>query len=419
MAPYHGSSRAAPPGAVHWDCVRSALIASLVLAACGGGGAPDIIGLTDQVAIVGQELVVMIEGVDPDGDNLVYSVEADVPLEGLASMAQTPDGNGVFRWTPAISDAGIHVFDFNASDGDHTTTLSIQIDVRANAAGVPIFKQPLGTGKVVDLGADPCVTLDILIEDDDPMVTIREEEPLIPGATLTTQSGLAATWKWCPTSAQISASSRYTLFLSADDGTNPKSAKEFVLVLGGNTGPTLVINEVDYDNISTDSAEFVELYNASGAVLPLNGLKVVLVNGATNTVYQTIDLSSSGQLAIGQYLVIAGQGVTVQNSAKRIDPLWSQDQLQNGSPDGLAIIDDVTKTVVDALSYEGAITAATITGFPAPISLVEGTALPASVTDSNTAQMSLCRFPSGADSNNAATDWTTCATPTVAKKNTL
>ena len=361
----------------------------------------------------------MIEGVDPDGDNLAYTVQADVPLEGLASMAQTPDGNGVFRWTPAISDAGLHVFDFNASDGSTTTTLSIEIDVRASAAGVPVFKQPLGSGIVANLGADPCVTLDIMIEDDDPTVTIAEEEPLIPGALLTTQSGLTASWKWCPTSAQLAASNRYTLFLSADDGTNPKSQKEFVLVLGGNTGPTLIINEVDYDNISTDSAELVELYNASGAVLPLNGLKVVLVNGATNAVYQTIDLSSSGQLAIGQYLVIAGQGVTVQNSAKRIDPLWSQDQLQNGPPDGLAIIDDVTHTVIDALSYEGAITAATINGFAAPVSLVEGTPLPATVTDSNTATMSLCRFPNGTDSNNAATDWTTCNTVTVARKNTL
>jgi hypothetical protein len=399
--------------------VRRALIASLALAACGGGGAPDIIGLTDQVAIVGQELVVMIEGVDPDGDRLEYTVQADVPLEGLASMAQTPNGNGVFRWTPALSDAGLHVFDFNASDGSNTTTLSIQIDVRASAAGVPVFKQPLGSGKVVDLGADPCVTLDIMIEDDDPMVTIAEVEPLITGATLTTLGGLTASWKWCPTSAQVAVSNRYTLFLSADDGTNPKSQKEFVLVLGGSTGPTLIINEVDYDNVSTDTAEFVELYNASGAILPLNGLKVVLVNGATNAVYQTIDLSSSGQLAIGQYLVIAGQGVVVQNSAKRIDPLWSQDQLQNGSPDGLAIIDDVTHTLIDAVSYEGSITAAVISGFPAPVSLVEGTPIPTTVSDSNTTTMSLCRFPSGTDTNNAATDWTTCNTLTVAKKNTL
>jgi len=399
--------------------VRGALLAAAVLTACGGGGAPDILGLDDQVAVVGQELVLELEGVDPDGDNLVYSASADIALEGLASVATSPTGTGIFRWTPATSDAGTRFFDFTASDGDHTTTVSISIDVRANAVGVPRFAMPLGSGQVIDLGANPCVDLDIQIEDDDAQVTIAQEEPLIDGATLTMSSGLSAAWHWCPTSAQANDSSRYTLFLSADDGVNPKGTKEFVIVLGAaaNAGPTLLINEVDYDNISIDTAEFVELYNASGKILPLNGVKVVLVNGANNTPYQTIDLGAAGQLAIGQYLIIAGTGVTVPTSAKRVNPLWSQDQLQNGAPDGIAIIDDVTKTVVDALSYEGSVTAAVIPGFAQPVSLVEGTPLDAATADSNTTTMSLCRIPSGQDTNNAATDWTTCATLGVGKKN--
>jgi Lamin Tail Domain/Bacterial Ig domain len=363
--------------------------------------------------------VLELEGVDPDGDNLVYNATADIALEGLASVATSPSGTGIFRWTPAASDAGTRFFDFTVSDGENTTVVSISIEVRANAVGVPRFAMPLGSGAVIDLGSSPCVDLDIQIEDDDAQVTIAQEEPLIDGATLTSTSGLGAAWHWCPTSAQAADSSRYTLFLSADDGVNPKGTKEFVIVLGAGTtsGPTLLINEVDYDNISTDTAEFVELYNASGKILPLNGLKVILVNGATSTPYQTIDLGAAGQLAIGQYLVIAGTGVTVPTSAKRVNPLWSQDQLQNGAPDGIAIIDDVTKTVVDALSYEGAVTAANIPGFAQPVSLVEGTALDAGTDDSNTATMSLCRIPSGADTNNAATDWTTCATLGVGKKN--
>ena len=37
--------------------------------------------------------------------------------------------------------------------------------------------------------------------------------------------------------------------------------------------------------------------------------------------------------------------------------------------------------------------------------LVEGTVLPATVVDSNTAAGSLSRIPDGTDTNNAATDW--------------
>jgi hypothetical protein len=399
--------------------MRAALLAC-VMVGCSGGSAPDIIGLTDQIAVVGQELVLQIEGVDPDGDSLSYRVKADIPLEGVATMSQTPAGIGIFRWTPLASDVGPHVFDFTVSDGKKSTTVSINIEVRASAGGVPIFRQPLGSGRVFNLSSmNPCVLVDIVVEDEDTaQVTIGEDEPAIPGATLTQLSGTTATWRWCPTAQQVAASDRYTLILFADDDTH-RVTKEYVLVLGGSTAaPGLILNEVDYDNVGADTAEYIELYNASGKVMPLSGLKVMLVNGATNTVYQTIDLGSGGQLAIGQYLVIAGSSVVVPTSAKKIDPLWTQDQVQNGAPDGIVVIDDVTKVVLDALSYEGSITAATLPGFTAPVSLVEGTALDAALADSNTTTLSLCRIPNGKDTNDAATDWKTCSTLTVGRANT-
>src|SRR5207248_2742514 len=115
----------------------------------------------------------------------------------------------------------------------------------------------------------------------------------------------------------------------------------------------------------------------------LAGLAVVLVNGATNTEYRRIDLSSIMTLDAGGYLVIGNANVVVPASAQKIDPLWTQDAVQNGAPDGIALVDTVTSTVLDALSYEGSITAAQITGFAMPVSLVEGTPTP--VADSNTA----------------------------------
>ena len=83
--------------------------------------------------------------------------------------------------------------------------------------------------------------------------------------------------------------------------------------------------------------------------------------------------------------------------------------LQNGSPDGLALIDDVEVRVLDALSYEGPITAATITGFPGTVNLVEGS--PATAADEITLTNSMQRSPNGSDTNNAAVDWVV-ASPT-------
>ncbi|HEY0250519.1 MAG TPA: lamin tail domain-containing protein, partial [Kofleriaceae bacterium] len=183
----------------------------------------------------------------------------------------------------------------------------------------------------------------------------------------------------------------------------------------------LVINEVDYDQVGADAAEFVEIYNPTGAPIDLTGKALLLVNGSNSAVYGTINLASAGSLAGGQYLVVT-TAVAVPVGALKVDPNWhtSGGDVQNGAPDGLALVDTSSHTVIDALSYEGPITGAILgTGFPASTSLVEGTVLPDTVADSNTGPGSLCRSPNGTDTDNAATDWAFCATSTPGVANTL
>ncbi|MEO6605147.1 MAG: hypothetical protein ABIN55_06000, partial [Aeromicrobium sp.] len=68
-------------------------------------------------------------------------------------------------------------------------------------------------------------------------VTLAMEEPKIPGATLDQQDGTTAKFNWCPTKEQ-EAEQRYTLVISADDGENPKTLKNYLIVLRGGTNPT-------------------------------------------------------------------------------------------------------------------------------------------------------------------------------------
>ncbi len=373
-----------------------------------------ISGLADQVATVGNELVVSINGSDPDGDQLTYGVKADISLQGRGMLTQDPSGAGVFRWTPLADDLGVHAFDFTASDGANTVTETIQIDVRSAIGAVPIFRRPLGSGTVID--PSECTTVQIVVEDSDTaQLDITEAPMLIEGATLSQIDGVTASWEWCPTNDQVRAQDRYTLSLSANDNENPPTIKDFVLVLRGNG--KLVINEVDYDNVGIDTAEYIELFNPTGSSVSLAGLAVVLVNGSTGDPYDTIDLSSAQTLGAGEYLVISGPNVDVPSGAKHIDPVWSQDQIQNGAPDGLALIDTVTKTVLDALSYEGQVTSANIPDFAPPPSLVEGTELAVATADSSSAERTLCRSPNGSDTDQAATDWIICATPTPGAPN--
>lgn len=210
--------------------------------ACSGGNPPQLEGLTDQVAEVGTELKLDLVGSDPDGGKLAYTFHvADLTdVVGAAQITVSPSGAGVFRWTPLADDVGVHAFDFAVSDGDHTATVTIQIDVRSaiGAATAPVFRQPLGTGTTLDLAHAPCVDLDIVVEDQDSaQVAIAQEDPAIDGATLTDNGNLTATWHWCPTRAQA-AESRYTLALSADDHDNPKTLKNYLVVLRDSSGGT-------------------------------------------------------------------------------------------------------------------------------------------------------------------------------------
>lgn len=100
-----------------------------------------------------------------------------------------------------------------------------------------------------------------------------------------------------------------------------------------------VINEIHYDNAGTDTGEFIEVAGAAGA--DLTGWSLVLYNGGNGASYNTIALD-------GTLSGTSGQGFLTVN--------LPANGLQNGSPDGIALV-DAGGTVVEFLSYEGQMTA--------------------------------------------------------------
>jgi hypothetical protein len=190
------------------------------------------------------------------------------------------------------------------------------------------------------------------------------------------------------------------------------------LTISAAAGKGLVINEIDYDNVGTDSNEYVEILNTGAMPIALANYSLVLVNGSNNMPYLTLSLASAGTLKPGQYLVVGSGTVMVPATALSVKFAAATNNVQNGSPDGALILNTATNTVVDALSYEGAITMAAIPGV-GTVSLVEGTLLPAATADSNTTDGSLCRMPDGSDTNDAATDWKFCTKLTPGAANAL
>ena len=182
-------------------------------------------------------------------------------------------------------------------------------------------------------------------------------------------------------------------------------------------GPRLIINEVDYDNVDLDMAEFIEIYNSGTSTQDLADVQVVLVNGSSNTTYSVFALASAGALPAGAYMLVGPASLLATVPVLGVDPGVEMNILQNGDPDGLALIDAAKHIVLDALSYDGAIVAAQVTNVGV-VSLVEGTVAPMSSGDSTLIQGSMCRLPDGVDTNDASVDWHFCNTPTPGAANT-
>ncbi len=111
--------------------------------------------------------------------------------------------------------------------------------------------------------------------------------------------------------------------------------------LGDAQAPPLTaawINELHYDNSGSDQDEGVEVAGTAG--LDLSGWTVALYNGSTGSVYDTVAL-------VGM----------IDDEGDGFGALWfGRDGLQNGAPDGLALV-DAEGRLVQFLSYEGAFTA--------------------------------------------------------------
>lgn len=155
--------------------------------------------------------------------------------------------------------------------------------------------------------------------------------------------------------------------------------------------PKLVINEIDYDQPSTDTAEYVEIRNNEMAAVSLNGWTLELVNGNLGgaAVYDTITLPNVS-LAAGDYFVVCANAATVVNCD--LDDAPDTNFIQNGSPDAVGL--RFNGVLIDTVSYTG--------DTAAPYTEGSGTGL----ADSAVVGQSISRCPNGSDTNVNNVDFT-------------
>jgi predicted extracellular nuclease len=158
----------------------------------------------------------------------------------------------------------------------------------------------------------------------------------------------------------------------------------------------LVINEIDYDQPGSDTAEFVEIKNTGVGTASLDGVVLELVNGNGGAVYRTIVLPAVA-LAGGDFFVVCANAAITPNCDLDVSP--DTNLVQNGAPDAARLMFD--GAVLDAVSYEGEVPGA-----------VEGSGAVADLGVSGEDNKGIARFPDGADADDNSLDFAfVCITP--------
>lgn len=148
---------------------------------------------------------------------------------------------------------------------------------------------------------------------------------------------------------------------------------------------SIFINEIDYDSVGTDNAEWIELAGVSG--LSVNSSwSIEFFNGASGSVsYNTFALSSftfsNESNGWGFYVIGIGGDYTPAS--------WTVDEIQNGAPD-MVVLRNGSDEIIQSIVYEG-----TKTDFVA----VDG-------TDSNSIAGSIFQSTTGTTGFSGGASWT-------------
>jgi len=296
----------------------------------------------------------------------------------------------------------------------NATSLNATVRV-IGAAEQPVISSLTPSNPTIGMGGSQLLTVTLDFPpavDTDVAVTLSPPTAgTVPSVVTVMANTKSATFSYVDNGSASTATVTTTLGAS-----NASSTINIVAMLGG-----LVINEIDYDQINSDTAEYIEIYNGGVAPVNLAGYVIYLTNGVAmgnGVLYKTIDLTPVGTIAAGQYLVIGSDAalMNVASGALQLSLGGGSDYIQNGTADGIALVDSNTATVIDKLSYEGTSTC-DLPGVGNDVEMFEGMALLASVADSNSAPGSLGRIPNGADTDSNNADWKFSSTPTPGAAN--
>lgn len=322
----------------------------------------------------------------------IASSSSNLEVVGAGVTVLAGNTEAPVAFTGVAAESGITLTASLAGVQATSTITVLQLGAQPNAVVLTPAQSSVDAGGTVGL----TLSLDVPAPPGGTQVALALAPPdagTLPPTVLVPAGQLSTTFNYVDAATQSSVS------ITAAYGGSQSTA-----LISRKLPPHLVINEIDYDQPGSDAGEFIELLNTGPDPVSLTSLQLLLVNGASPvTVYESFNLvDASQELAGGQYLVIHPSTASFQ-FPPGVLTLSRAFAIQNGAPDGVLLVNNATKTVLDALSYEGSTALLTLAGFP-PINLVEGL-VPPEDGDVGVGVASLMRWPNGTDTNHADLDW--------------
>lgn len=273
---------------------------------------------------------------DFDGDSLTLT---GVEATSAAGAAVTFDGTNV-SYTPgtlfdalAESETVTDTFTYSVSDGQGSTVSATVTVTVTGTNDAPVLSLP-ATAEVAENTSAVAVASATDVDGSALTYSLSGAD----AALFTIGTDGALSFIAAPdfeTPLDAGADNTYDLTVTVEDAQGATDSADIAVTVTDVAEIDARINELHYDNEGTDEGEFVEVRVGEGQNAA--GLSVVLYNGSNGTAYDTLTLPAAPASTSDGYdyylieLPVNG--------------------LQNGAPDGLALVND--GTVVEFLSYEG------------------------------------------------------------------
>lgn len=265
--------------------------------------------------------------IEDDEAFTVTLTETSAGTIGTATATGTIIGDDAPPLPPTLSIAGA-----SATEGNEgTTAISFVVTRSGSSIGevVANYTVALGTATADDLAPGTALTGQVVFADGQTSATVTLQ---VNGDTT------------------VEADETFTVSISSTDevvqiGTGSATGT----ILNDDILPTPIanvfVNEITYDPAGTDSGETIEVAGVAGT--DLTGWKLVLYNGNGGAAYAATGGSTAG---------IALSGTLADQSNGYGTLSFAAPGLQNGAPDGIALVDALGR-VVQFISYEGVMTA--------------------------------------------------------------